>query len=287
MAIPKSYVLKRNNIIMNLRSIIRTSRDYNFHTHTHFCDGRASMADMAEAACIAGIRYLGFSPHAPVCVDSPCNMATGRVEEYLDECNRLRAIYAGRMEIYAGMEIDFIDESCSPASDWFRNLPLDFRIGSVHFVPTREGRFVDCDGRPARFAERLRDDFDGDLWYVVRTYFRQVRRMIELGGFDIVGHIDKIARNADAVSPGIERTPEFRSLVSEVLLAASRAGLMLEVNTKELEQGSRLFPSEDWFDTIASLSIPVIVNSDAHYPDRICSGREATFRKLAMHNIRI
>lgn len=55
------------------------------------------------------------------------------------------------------MEIDYLNDDWGPANDYFQSLPLDYRIGSVHFIPTRGGDFVDIDGSPDRFVVNLRD----------------------------------------------------------------------------------------------------------------------------------
>ena len=36
----------------------------NFHTHTRYCDGKDSPAELAEAAFALGFRALGFSGHS-------------------------------------------------------------------------------------------------------------------------------------------------------------------------------------------------------------------------------
>ena len=69
------------------------------------------------------------------------------------------------------MEIDYLNDDWGPANDYFQSLPLDYRIGSVHFIPTRGGDFVDIDGSPDRFVVNLRERFGGDLRYVVETFF--------------------------------------------------------------------------------------------------------------------
>ena len=81
---------------------------YNYHSHTQYCDGHASMDEMAAAACDAGMEIWGFSPHSPIAVESKCNMTRESVPEYLEESRRLKDIYSGRMKILTGMEIDYL-----------------------------------------------------------------------------------------------------------------------------------------------------------------------------------
>lgn len=41
---------------------LRDDIPYNLHSHTQFCDGRASMEEMAAAAMAEGFSHWGFSP---------------------------------------------------------------------------------------------------------------------------------------------------------------------------------------------------------------------------------
>ena len=60
---------------MDILSLIGNERRYNFHSHTEFCDGRAQMQAFAAKAVELGFRHYGFSPHSPIPIESPCNMA--------------------------------------------------------------------------------------------------------------------------------------------------------------------------------------------------------------------
>ncbi|MDE5725671.1 MAG: PHP domain-containing protein [Duncaniella sp.] len=52
---------------LNIKEIIAATRDYNFHSHTQFCDGREPMEAMAAAAVAEGLTHYGFTPHSPIC----------------------------------------------------------------------------------------------------------------------------------------------------------------------------------------------------------------------------
>ena len=93
---------------MKIEDIIKATDRYNLHSHTQFCDGRFPMEEMAASAAECRMLYYGFSPHSPICCDSPCNMSRGDVPVYIDEAARLREVYSGRMEVLTSMEIDFI-----------------------------------------------------------------------------------------------------------------------------------------------------------------------------------
>ncbi|MDE5975830.1 MAG: PHP domain-containing protein, partial [Muribaculaceae bacterium] len=196
-----------------LRNIIDSTDRYNFHAHTQFCDGRDSMEEIAAASRDAGLHHLGFTPHSPVPIESPCNMAKERVEDFYRECERLREIHSPEMKIYTSMEIDWLGHDWGPHIDWFQRQPLDYRLGSVHFVPNQEGVLLDCDGRFERFARYLKEGYGDDLRYVVEKYFEQVLMMLERGGFELLGHFDKIAANAAQAHPEIENQGCYEALI--------------------------------------------------------------------------
>ncbi len=260
--------------------ILPDSNLYNLHSHTQFCDGRASMQVMAEAAATEGMQLYGFSPHSPISVDSPCNMSQNDVQTYFDEAGRIKDFYQDRMKILTGMEIDFLSPDWGPHIDYFQRLPLDYSIGSVHFVPTRDGIPVDCDGRFERFARNLKDVYGGDIRYVVEKYFEQVLTMIERGGFDILGHLDKIAANAAQAEPEIENTDWYKALIDDVINHASSSGLIIEINTKSYNSTQRFFPALQWWPKLIRSGATIVINSDAHYPDKVNAGRPEALRIL-------
>lgn len=267
-------------MVKNLITITAETDSYNFHAHTQFCDGRDTMDDIAREAETAGMRYFGFTPHSPVPVASPCNIDADRVGEYFDEASRLSEYYRGRMEILTSFEIDYLGSGWGPHIDYFQKMPLDYRLGSVHFVPNQDGVYIDCDGRFERFSQYLRDGFRGDLRYVVEKYFEQVLRMLERGGFELLGHFDKIAANASCADPEIESRGWYESLIDDVVSHLQGSGVMVEINTKAFADKSRFFPAERWWRKLLDAKIPVAVDSDAHYASKVTAGRSEALSRI-------
>ncbi len=267
---------------MSLITDITTATErYNLHSHTQFCDGRASMEEMARSAGECGMLHYGFSPHSPICVESPCNMSRESVTDYFDEVHRLSEKVEIRPKLYAGMEIDFISPDFGPHIDYFQRMPLDYSIGSVHFVPNQDGIPVDCDGSAERFCRYLKDAYAGDLRYVVEKYYEQVLTMLERGGFEMLGHFDKIAQNAVMVDPDLETYHWYEALVDDVVTHAASTGVVVEINTKYINAKGRFFPHEMWWSKLAVAGISIAVNSDSHYPDKIEEGRCEAIEKLS------
>lgn len=263
--------------MLDLLQIIGSTRAYNLHSHTQFCDGHAPMADFAAQAAAIGMKHYGFTPHSPIPFESPCNMRSEAVSEYLAEFRRLRALYAPSLRLYAGMEVDYLGPEWGPAHPYFDSLGLDYRIGSVHFLPAADG-YVDIDGRFERFRGYVEKYFAGDIRHVVTLFYRRSIDMVEAGGFDIVGHFDKIGHNASHYRPGIEDEEWYRRLADELTDCIIAYRTPVELNTKAYADHShRTFPSRRLLRRIISAGIPVVVNSDAHRPALIDASRAEGF----------
>lgn len=252
----------------------------NYHSHSLYCDGRAGMEDFVRFAVSSGFTSYGFSSHAPLPFPTAWTMEWDRIDDYLAEFRRLKEKYAGRIELYLGLEIDYLNEESHPAIERFRRLPLDYRIGSVHLLYDDEGRVVDADLPADKFRQMVDRHFHGDVERVVRLYYERSRRMVELGGFDIVGHADKVHYNAACCRPGILDEPWYDRLVCDYFAEIARRGYQMEINTKAYEDLGVFYPDVRYFPLLRELGVRVQVNSDAHYPERIASGMSEAFRAL-------
>ncbi len=266
---------------MNIISAIGDDSLYNFHSHTQFCDGKATMAEFVAEAVKRGFSHYGFSPHSPVPIESPCNMKIEQVPLFLDEVMRLKALYAEKINLYAAMEIDYLGAEWSPIHPYFQQLPLDYRIGSVHFIPTQEGELIDIDGRFENFRQKMTDYFHNDIQYVVNKFYDHSINMVRAGGFDIIGHLDKIGHNASHFCPGIEDeiwyTKRINALIDEVI----SAGIVVEINTKAWADHNRMFPAMRYWKRLKDAKIPLIINSDAHVPTLIDASRSKALQSIA------
>lgn len=275
---------------MNIKDLVTSTRAYNLHSHTQFCDGRADMARFVDVAISAGIRHLGFTPHSPIPIDSPCNMKKEDVEAYFDEFNRLKGIHADQINLYISMEIDYLGDMWGASHEYFKNLPLDYRLSSIHFIPSQDGELIDVDGSLSGFIEKMQKYFHNDIRYVVDTFYNRTTDMIEKGGFDMIGHFDKIGFNASIYRPGIEDEAWYRKHIDNIIDLVAARPLVVEVNTKAWDApvGSsdeavksynpRLFPSAPTIRRLHEAGVTLAVNSDVHYPQRILTGRDAAFR---------
>lgn len=256
----------------------------NYHSHCTFCDGRSTPEDFVKFAISHGFRAYGFSSHSPLPFETFWNMSKDDMPEYLAEINRLKEKYAGQLEIYTSLEIDYLDETYNPSIAYFQELPLDYRIGSIHFLPLSEhlseDNMVCIDGAFADYKDSVDRYFEGKISKLVTRYFDSTLQMIEAGGIDIVGHMDKIYMNGHKCESFSFDADWYQKPFKAVLDLIAQKGLMVEVNTKNLIKKQQIFPRKEYLGLLKDMNIPVMVNSDCHYPDLVNDGRSEAFEIL-------
>ncbi|MFV0580444.1 MAG: histidinol-phosphatase [Parabacteroides gordonii] len=256
----------------------------NYHSHCTFCDGRSTPEDFVKFAISHGFRAYGFSSHSPLPFETFWNMSKDDMPEYLEEINRLKEKYAGQLEIYTSLEIDYLDETYNPSIAYFQELPLDYRIGSIHFLPLSEhlseDNMVCIDGAFADYKDSVDRYFEGKISKLVTRYFDSTLKMIEAGGIDIVGHMDKIYMNGHKCEGFSFDADWYQKPFKAVLDLIAQKGLMVEVNTKNLIKKQQIFPRKEYLGLLKDMNIPVMVNSDCHYPDLVNDGRSEAFEIL-------
>ncbi len=262
----------------------------NYHSHCTFCDGRSAPEEFIRFAIAKGFRAYGFSSHSPLPFETCWNMSASDVSEYLQEVGRLKQKYSNRLEIYTGLEIDYLDETYNPSIPYFQEMPLDYRIGSVHFLPLpgylAEENMVCIDGAFEEYKEAVEQHFGGNIRLLVERFYGSTMRMIEAGGFDIVGHIDKIRMNGSRYSAFSMHDNWYHTLFCDCLALIVEKGLMVEINTKNMQRKKELFPHDEYLPTLQQFGIPVMVNSDCHYPDLVNDGRADAFECLRQAGFR-
>lgn len=256
----------------------------NFHSHCHFCDGSHPPEDYVTQALQQGFRAYGFSSHAPLPFYTNWNMNAGHMQRYIGEIDRLKKTYRNQIEIYTGLEIDFLDLSYNAGIPYFRDLPLDYRIGSVHFLkrkdPLCEDNMTCIDGDPSEFVQAVQQYYGGSTRKIVTDFFAASMQMVATGGFDIVGHMDKIYMNASYLPDFRDEDEWYTNLVHEYLLFIAQRQLVVEVNTKHFNRSRQTYPQIKHLRLLYDLHIPVMVNSDCHSPHLIDDGRQAVLEML-------
>lgn len=245
----------------------------NYHTHSCYCDGKATPREMAEYAYSHGFEALGFSGHSPLPFTN-----TFSITDYEGYCREVRALkdeYVGRMDIRLGLEFDYVPDMLEDFTPLIEQGALEYTIGSVHLIPApgvtpREADdlwFIDGP-KWERYDEGLFRLFGGDIRRAVRAYFHQQNAMLERNRPTIVGHPDKIVmHNRDRYFT--EDEPWYRDLALETIHLIKELGLICEVNTRGIYKGRHadFYPGKWLLNEMKGLRIPVLVSTDAHAPE--------------------
>jgi len=256
----------------------------NFHSHCTFCDGRSHPEDFIKFALDRHFRAYGFSSHSPLPFDTFWNMSACDMDEYINEITRLKKKYSEQIEIYLGLEIDYLDETYNASIPYFRSLPLDYRMGSIHFLrqrlPLTEENMVCIDGTYSDFALAVDMCYQGNVRLITEDFFRSSMQMIETGGFDIIGHMDKIYMNS-CRHPGFDiQAAWYQKPLEAYIDLIAEKGLIVEINTKNFVRKQQTFPHIETLKLLHKHQIPVMVNSDCHFPDLVNDGRQGTLDLL-------
>lgn len=242
----------------------------NFHTHSSFCDGKGELSEYVQEAKKLKMLSLGFSSHAPVPFPTKWCMKSERLSEYLESVRKLKVLNHD-LDIYAGLEVDFIPGVTSP--NVFKS-KLDYTIGSVHFVEVLpDGTGWEIDGTHASFLEGFEKIFHNNVKDTIARYLELTREMILTACPTIVGHMDKIKiQNIDGKFFD-EHDSWYQDEIRKTIDVIDSSGAMVEVNTRGIYQkkSTTTYPSPWILELLHQKNIPVTINSDAHHPSNIVS----------------
>ncbi len=258
----------------------------NYHSHCDFCDGRGKMEDFVKAAIAAGMTAYGVTSHTTFPMPPVKSLQPHTYPLYFNEFARLKALYGTKIELYVGLEIDYLDSNRNPRMPFYATLPTDYTIGGVHFVANEQDRWMCTDGAFERFSENAHQLFSGDIRHIVELFYEQSRRLVQCGHFDIHAHPDKIALNASQFEPTILQEHWYEQLAYNHIRSLAGGDFLVEVNTKALEQHGRIFPGEEWLPLVRQLGLKLVVNSDCHDVDKVESGRYETLQILRQSGIK-
>jgi histidinol-phosphatase (PHP family) len=258
---------------------------FSFHTHSFYCDGKASMTDFCNRAVEVGLTHLGFTSHAPVPFSNEWSISFEKLLAYKSEFQRLMHQFEGKLELFLGFEADFVYDESIRFAEWWRLLNADFMVGSVHLVmePGMHDKWF-IDGPSEQYHEGLKRVFAGDIKRAVRAYYRQIREMVATERFDVVGHLDKIKMNNQNTYFTTDES-WYLDEVEQTLLTIKNANRIVEINSRGIYKGKypECFPSIPVIERCVELEIPITLASDSHHPDELKIGFEVA-KEIALQS---
>ncbi len=253
----------------------------NYHTHTHYCDGKDKPEQMVLAAIEQGFSVLGFSGHSPL-NDEYWTMKPESVASYREEVLWLKGKYRDQIEILLGLEQDYF--SPAPTESY------DFIIGSVHGVPTPGGLlFVDATAELLKAG--IAQYFDGDALALAENYYALVSNVVNKTGAQIVGHLDLLTKFQEQEQIFDTGDVRYQKAARSAVRELCKTGVLFEVNTGAMSRGYRTapYPSESLLHCIRECGGNVVLTSDCHdrrdldhgFAEATALIRNCGFQKLA------
>lgn len=251
----------------------------NYHTHCFLDDGKEKPYKYYEVAKEKGLKALGFSPHAPLPIQSNWHMKKDDMITYFKLADEIRRLDSS-IEIYTGFEVDYIDAAYGPSNWTTEDTDIDYIIGSIH-------GFLYSDGYLC--VDSTKDDLNSliqreeSFHEVGKRYYSAMRKMIERGGFDILGHFDRLMKNLPYLGVSLAEVGWYKEEVLQTLEAAARNNILFELSTTPLSRGETpgFHPAEWILPECRRLGIEFVINNDAHTPDAIAVGNGQAARVLA------
>jgi len=281
-------------------SLIRS----NLHSHTPLCDGKSDPYEMVREARSKGFSSFGFSSHAPVLFPLDWTLSNETLDVYFRLMNELNEAHGHLIQFYSGLEIDYLHEGMGSSSEPFASLPLDFTIGSVHYVSGRKSDFPGGDsitvnppliesygdefvafsieGSSEEMQAIINQVYGGDKRLIVEDYYRNMRDMLTIHKPDILGHFDLVKKNNKALNLFNEDDEWYMSSVLSVLDVLKKTGVILEINLGGMARGkvSEPYPSSWIIKEAISRDIPLTLSADIHQAGKLEFGYENMEKSL-------
>jgi len=258
---------------------------YNFHSHTHFCDGAQAPEEYVIACIEKSYKSYGFSTHAPIPGGSLWNMKEEDLKTYITIIQSLKEKYKDQSEIYLSMEVDYLEDLQGPSK--YADL-LDYTVGSVHFIGKGklEKRF-EMDGSYSKFLAGLEEHYQNNIVEAVEHYFRLNWEMIQNDPPDVIGHVDKIISHLMRFDHSIISSNWYVDLLKETAQRVADSNVILEVNTRGLKSTKypSTYPHIDFLNLLKDYPIKFQLNADVHKTSDLDMGYNETLNVLRGLNI--
>jgi len=227
------------------------------HNHTTFDDGKNTPAEMAAAAFDAGLAGLGLTAHSPM-ENEFWTVKPERMAEYRAELARLKIEYAGRLNVWCGLEYDLTSDR-----KWLDG--FDYVIASVHALETTRGLWALDDNRE-RSRRMIVIAFEGDRDAAAEAYYAKVKEISAIPEADVVGHFDLITKFDEPEPLYDAASPRYRAAALDAMEALVQAGKIFEINTGAMSRGYRTspYPAPPLLRALREMGGRVTITADAH-----------------------
>ncbi|MEM1539773.1 MAG: histidinol-phosphatase HisJ family protein [Candidatus Bathyarchaeia archaeon] len=229
-----------------------------YHIHTFLSgDAKGEILDCVKIAFNKKLEEIGISDHYipkrfKDKLDQP--PAYEKLSDYVKKvCDYKRKI-KGAVKLKVGVEVDFVPGFEDEIKDALKGLPLDYIIGSVHFI---EGWAFD---NPKYIIEYQKLN----SLKLYEKYFTAVQTCADSKLFDVIGHPDLIKKF------GYKPKTDITDLYVATAKVFKDNGVCIEVNTSGLRHPCKeIYPDKQFLKICFDEGVQITFGSDAHTPEDI------------------
>jgi len=238
---------------------------YETHTHTRLCNhAEGECEDYARVAQERGFKGLLITCHNPLPdgVAVSTRMEPDQFDEYLSIVRCARDSCANIADVRLGIECDYMPGFEPFLAAQLQIAPFEYVLGAIH-------------PHLAEYGQRyLHDD---DLAFQA-GYFSHLADMAETGLFDTIAHPDMVKN----MYPDTWRLDLLLDHVCRCLDRIAATGVAMELNTSGVNKTiPEMNPSETILSHMHERRIPVVIDADAHVPERVGDGYETALEMIA------
>lgn len=239
------------------------------------------MRELVQAAVDYGFESFGISSHAPLPFDPSWSMKPDQVHAYNKTFALLKEEYADQIDLYKGLELDYVRGLNHVHSPVINQLKAEYLIGSVHVIGAfDDGEYCAIDGDLDKFKRGVAQFYGGDMKRATRDYFQLNMEMVDQGGIDIIGHMDKVVVVASKCGFQLQEESWYSAMLCELLELCRQQGTIVEINTKSREREGIFFPSHKHFKLLKESGVQLMVNTDCHRVEQMCVGMDEAYTLL-------
>lgn len=218
--------------------------------HTPLCrHAHGEPEEYAAQAFARGLKGIIVTCHNPTPYRWWHCMDPEQLPDYLKSIERARVAWAGRIDVRAGIECDYLPDLEDYLREQLAGLELNHVLGSIH-------------PQVSSYREQF---YRGDAFEYQKTYFENLAKAAESGLFDTLSHPDLVKNeapdewNLERIWPDVERA----------LDRIAATGVAMELNTSGLLKAIKeMNPNPSMLRAMRVRNIPVVIGADAHIPAR-------------------
>ncbi|WP_198510240.1 histidinol-phosphatase HisJ [Bacillus solitudinis] len=262
------------------------------HVHTPFCPhgSKDSFKDYCEKAISLGLQSISFTEHAPLPegfidptpqLDSA--MSQKDLQPYLEELNDIKQSYQGKLDIFIGLEVDYIEGYELETTSFLKKVGpfLDDSILSVHFLKIYD-RYVCIDYSPDVFEETVLSL--GSIEAVYTRYYETLQASVQadLGPYKPhrIGHITLVKK----FQKKFPTQHTFRQETTILLSAIKEKNYSIDYNGAGVIKPlcGEPYPNKQIIQEAIEMGIPLIYGSDAHQSSALMTGASKLHKGVSL-----